>query len=160
MSGSSRKTLASMLIERLPRLPKLSPGSVGALLLVQLGLVRLLASATGERVYVFGRELHWECWFKQQFNFPCPTCGMTRAVLLTLHSHIGAAWQLNPAAPLLVAGLTMLGLALIFLTIYQRRHTSLAGGALHRRIRIATKIYAHLVVAVIFAHWIIEIAVR
>jgi len=149
-----------MLVQRLMSRTQLAPGLVGAWLLVQLGLVRSLASATSERVYVFGRELHWECWFRQQFDFPCPTCGLMRGVLFTLHGHIGAAWRLNPVGPLLVSGLILLGLALIFLTFSQQRHANIASGALHRRIRIATKVYAHLLIAVLFAHWIIEIASR
>lgn len=149
-----------MLKQDLPGRMKLSPGFVGALLLVQLGLVRALTSATSERVYVAGREFHWECWLKQKFKFPCPTCGLTRGVLLSLHGQFGAAWQLNPAGLLLVLGLLLLGLALIFLTFYQQRRASLDSGALHRRIRIATKVYAHLLIAVLFAHWINEIAAR
>jgi len=149
-----------MLIQNLMNRTQLAPGLVGALLLVQLVLVRSLASATSERVYVFGRELHWECWFRQQFNFPCPTCGLTRGVLLTLHGHVGAAWQLNPAGPLLVSGLLLLGLALIFLMLYRQKQMPASSGAWHRRIRIATKIYAHLLIMVLFVHWIIEIALR
>jgi len=149
-----------MLIQNLMNRTQLAPGLVGALLLVQLVLIRSLASATSERVYVFGRELHWECWFRQQFNFPCPTCGLTRGVLLTLHGHVGAAWQLNPAGPLLVSGLLLLGLALIFLMLYRQKQMPASSGAWHRRIRIATKIYAHLLIVVLFVHWIIEIALR
>ena len=149
-----------MLMQNLMNRTQLAPGLVGALLLVQLVLIRSLASATSERVYVFGRELHWECWFRQQFNFPCPTCGLTRGVLLTLHGHVGAAWQLNPAGPLLVSGLLLLGLALIFLMLYRQKQMPASSGAWHRRIRIATKIYAHLLIMVLFVHWIIEIALR
>jgi len=149
-----------MLIQRLMNRTQLAPGFIGALLLAQLVLVRALASATSERVYVFGRELRWECWFRQQFNFPCPTCGLTRSVLLSLHGHLGAAWQLNPAGPLLVAGLILLGLAFVFLRLYRQRHEPRAAGALHRRIRSVTKIYAHLLVAVLFAHWFGELASR
>lgn len=149
-----------MLIQRLISRSEFAPGLVGALLLVQLGLVRALASATSERVYVAGRELRWECWFRQQFDFPCPTCGVTRSILLSLHGHPGAAWQLNPAGPLLVSGLILLALTFVFLMLYRQRHEPRAAGALHRRIRIATKIYAQLLVAVLFAHWLGEIASR
>jgi hypothetical protein len=137
---------------------RLAPGLAGALVLLSLGIVRALASVSEGRVLVAGRELHWECWFKRGFDFPCPTCGMTRSVLHTLRGQFGAAWQLNPAGLLLVSGLLLLGLALIFLEFYRRRRTHSAGGALHRRIRIATKVYAHLLIAVLFAHWIIEVA--
>lgn len=139
---------------------KLAPGLVGALVLLQLGIVRVFASVSDGRVLVAGRALNWECWFKQGFDFPCPTCGLTRSVVLTLHGQFGAAWQLNPAGLLLVSGLTLLGLALVFLDFHRRRHTLTASGAIHRRIRIATKVYAHMLVAVLFANWIREIATR
>lgn len=135
-------------------------GLVGALVLLQLVIVRALASVRDGRVFVAGRELHWGCWFARTFDFPCPTCGLTRSVLHTLHGEFGAAWQLNPAGLFLVCGLVLLGLALIFLSFHRRRHTPAASGAVHRRIRIYTKAYAHLLVAVLFAHWITEIAVR
>ena len=135
-------------------------GLVGALVLLQLAVVGALASVRDGRVFVAGRELHWECWFKRALDFPCPTCGLTRSVLYTLHGQFGAAWQLNPAGLFLACGLALLGLALIFLALHRRRHTPAASGAVHRRIRICTKAYAHLLVAVLFAHWIIEIAAR
>ena len=139
----------------------LAPGIVGASLLLQLGIVRAVASVGGDgRVIVAGRELHRECWFRQQFDFPCPTCGLTRSVLHTLHGGFGAAWQLNPAGLFLVSGLLLLALALVFLTLHRRRSTLRASGAVHRRIRLATKVYAHFLLAVLFAHWLLEIATR
>ena len=137
-----------------------APGLVGALLLVQLAFVRLVASATTERAYLFGRELHWECWFKERLGFPCPTCGMTRSFLLSLHGQFTEAAQLNPAGLLLVLGLVVFSLALIFLMFYRQRHTTLAAGALHRRIRLGASVYGSLLVFVLFAHWLAEIASR
>ncbi|MCA1555073.1 MAG: DUF2752 domain-containing protein [Acidobacteria bacterium] len=137
-----------------------APGLVGALLLVQLGVLRLLASATPERAYLFGRELHWECWFKQHFGFPCPTCGMTRSFLLSLHGQFKEAAGLNPAGLLLVLGLVLFSLALIFLMFYRQRNTSLAAGVVHRRIRLGASVYGSLLVVVLFAHWLGEITSR
>ena len=135
-----------------------APGLVGALLLAQLALVRALASATSERAYLFGRELHWDCWFKQRLGFPCPTCGMTRSVLLSLHGQLREAAGLNPAGPLLVIGLVLFSLALIFLMFYRQGHPSLAAGTVHRRIRLGASAYGSLLIVVLFAHWISEIA--
>lgn len=137
-----------------------APGLVGALLLLQLGIVRALASATPERAYLFGRALHWDCWFKQRLGFPCPTCGMTRSVLLSLQGQFTEAAQLNPAGLLLVVGLVGFSLALIFLMFYRQRHTSLDAGAVHRRIRLGASVYGSVLVAVLFAHWLTEIASR
>jgi hypothetical protein len=135
-----------------------APGLVGALVLLLLGIVRSLASVRDGRVFVAGRELLWECWFKREFDFPCPTCGLTRSVIHALHLRFGAAWQMNPAGLFLVSGLVLLALALVFLAFHRRRRTPATSGALHRRIRIFTKVYAHLLVALLFAHWITEIA--
>lgn len=148
------------LMSRLMSRTTLAPGLVGALVLLLLVIVRSLASVRDGRVLVAGRELLWECWFNRWFDFPCPTCGLTRSVLHTLHARFGAAWQLNPAGLFLVSGAVLLALALLFLAFHRRRHTPAASGAVHRRIRIATKVYAHLLVAVLFAHWIVEIATR
>ena len=137
-----------------------APGLVGALLLVQLAIVRLVASATPERTYLFGRELHWDCWFKQRLGFPCPTCGMTRSVLLSLQGQFTEAARLNPAGLLLVLGLVVFSLALIFLMFYRQRRTTLDAGALHRRIRLGASVYGSLIVFVLFAHWLAEIASR
>jgi hypothetical protein len=137
-----------------------APGLVGALLLVQLAILRSFASATPERVYLFGRELHWDCWFKARLGFACPTCGMTRSVLLSLQGRFTEAAGLNPAGLLLVAGLIVFSLALIFLMFYRERNTSLDAGALHRRIRLGASMYGSLLVVVLFAHWLTEIASR
>jgi hypothetical protein len=137
-----------------------APGLVGALLLLQLAILRAVASATPERAYLFGRELHWDCWFKQRLGFPCPTCGMTRSVLLSLHGQFTEAAHVNPAGLLLALGLVLLGLSLIFLMFYRERRTSLAAGAVHRRIRLGASVYGSLLVVVLFAHWLAEIASR
>jgi hypothetical protein len=137
-----------------------APGLVGALLLLQLVIVRLFASATTERAYLFGRALHWDCWFKQHFGFPCPTCGMTRSVLLSLQGQFREAAGLNPAGLLLVLGLVAFSFALIFLMLYRQRRAPHAAGAFHRRIRLGASAYGSLVVVVLFAHWLGEIASR
>lgn len=137
-----------------------APGLTGALLLLQLFIVRAFASATTERASLFGRELHWDCWFKQRLGFPCPTCGMTRSFLLSLQGQFTEAAALNPAGPLLVLGLVLFSLALLFLMFYRRRRTSLAAGAVHRRIRLGASVYGSFLVVVLFAHWLTEIAAR
>lgn len=138
-----------------------APGLVGAFVLLQLCVVRALASVGDGRVFVAGRELLWGCWFERSFDFPCPAGGLTRSVVHTLHGQFGEAWRLNPAGLFLVAGLLLLGFALIFLASHRRcRTTPAASGAVQRRIRIYTKAYAHLLVVVLFAHWIDEIAAR
>jgi hypothetical protein len=38
------------------------------------------------------------CGFKQRYNLPCPTCGMTTAVIAFSHGHIKDAFYAQPAA--------------------------------------------------------------
>jgi hypothetical protein len=137
-----------------------TPGFVGALLLAQLWLLRALASADAEHVFVAGRELRWGCLFRRAFGLPCPACGMTRGVLLTLHGHIIDALRVNPAAPVLTLGVALFAVALIFVAVYQSAHDPLSSGRLHARLRLASRAYAGLLFAVMLAHWVVEIARR
>jgi len=40
----------------------------------------------------------YPCGFKQRYNLPCPTCGMTTAVIAFSHGHINDAFYAQPAA--------------------------------------------------------------
>ncbi|MGH9944238.1 MAG: DUF2752 domain-containing protein [Pyrinomonadaceae bacterium] len=135
-----------------------APGVVGLSLLLPLLLVRAAASASAERVFVFGRELHWECLFKKMFGVPCPTCGMTRSVLLALDGQLVPAFALNPAGPLLVAGVLLFCAAMFFLTFYHStRPAPRALGRIHGLVRLGSAAYGGLLVAVLAAHWLSEI---
>ncbi|MCA1629525.1 MAG: DUF2752 domain-containing protein [Acidobacteria bacterium] len=137
-----------------------TPGGVGALLVAQLLLLRALASADTERVFVMGRELRWGCLFRRAFGLPCPACGMTRGVLLTLHGHFGDALRLNPAAVVLTLGVVLFAAALVFVAVHQRAHDPRSSGRLHARLRLAARAYAGLLFAVMLAHWVIEVMTR
>jgi hypothetical protein len=137
-----------------------TPGIVGALLLAQLLLVRSLATADAARVFVVGRELRWGCLFQRALGVPCPACGMTRGVLLTLNGHVIDALSVNPAAPVLTLGVILFAVAMIFVAVYQRAHDPLVSGRLHARLRLASRAYAGLLFAVMLAHWVVEIARR
>ena len=134
--------------------PGAAAGTVGALLALQVALAGALGSATTESVSFAGRELHWGCSFREWFGIPCPNCGMTRSVLLSLHGQITEAASLNPAGPLLVLGLLLFSASMFFLMAYERRH---AGAAL---VRVRTAItrgslaYAAMMLAVWMGHWV------
>ena len=91
-----------------------APALIGVFLFLQLAAIRFLAWADSSHVWVLGRELHWGCWFKEHFGIPCPTCGMTRSVILTLHGHLGQAIVLNAGGPGLVASLALFGVLMFF----------------------------------------------
>jgi hypothetical protein len=134
-----------------------TPGFSGALILASLASLRLTTTATTERVFVFGRELTWSCLFQRAFGVPCPLCGMTRGVLLTLQGQVLDALRVNPAAAALTLGVVLFAIALIFIALYQRAHAPLAVGRLHARVRLAARAYAGLLLLILFAHWLAEV---
>ena len=103
------RTLASK-----PGFPALA---MGALLLLHLVLVPLLLVADADFVYFHGKALPEMCPLRTVFGVPCPTCGMTRGVVLALHGHLAESASVNASAPVLVAAVLFLGILL-----------SLAGG--------------------------------
>jgi hypothetical protein len=89
--------------------------ALGVAILAQLGVLCLALRADTEHAYLFGYRLPTLCALRATLGLPCPTCGLTRALGLTLHGELGAAWQLFPAAPLLVLSLAAFGVALLVL---------------------------------------------
>ena len=146
---------ASARAARLINRPGIVPGLVGAMLLAQLFVLRAVASADLNSVTFAGHVLDSVCWFRQRFGVPCPLCGMTRSVLLTLHGQFTSAWQLNPGGLLLVLGLVALGCALICVLLCEQ--TRLGHGAalsLQRRLRFGATAYAGLFFVVLMTHWL------
>jgi Protein of unknown function (DUF2752) len=150
LSGNA-SARASKLINR----PGSVPGLVGAALLASLAGLRLIASADLNSVTFAGHMLNGGCWFRQSFGVPCPFCGMTRSVLLTLHGQLASAWQLNPAGLLLTFGLSALGCALVVVLLCeQTRLGHDAALRLQQRLRFSATAYAALFVAVLTTHWL------
>lgn len=134
-----------------------SPGLAGALILLALFAARAFASATAERVHVLGYEARWPCLFRRLFALPCPGCGLTRGSLLTLHGHVGEAFALNPAAPLVVFGLALLAAALVALALLRRARAPLAAARLGQRMSTALRLYGALLGAVLLVNWVAEL---
>jgi hypothetical protein len=129
-------------------------GLGGAALVASLAVVRSLASATENTVFWMGSELHWECSFRQQFGIPCPACGMTRSVLLTLHGFWRSALEVNPGGPLLVLGVLLLGATLFAASFRSLTRARPWPDAVFRRMTVAASIYGGLVSAVLLGHWV------
>jgi hypothetical protein len=92
-----------------------------------LGLAWLVGDATPDRVTILGAHLDMPCGMQLAFGVPCPGCGMTRSVLMTLHGHIADAVAVNPVGPVFVAGILLLATA--FATGRAWRATAYYGGA-------------------------------
>lgn len=137
--------------------PGFTAGVVGTALLLPLALIRAVAWADTSRVFVFGHETHWGCWFREHYGVPCPSCGMTRSVVMTLHGSLGQAFQMNAAGPLMIFGLLLFAGTMYFLMFRQQSHTGQAIQTLERRIRLATSAYGGIVIATLAAHWILKL---
>lgn len=133
------------------------PAVVGGLLLSQLALLRLVAWADLNGVTFFGREANWACSFRQHYGLPCPTCGMTRSVVLTVQGQLESAWLLNPAGAILVLGILLFGATMIYAGLSARSRGRLDARRLQRRIGIGASAYGGLFVAAMLFHWVVQI---
>ena len=70
----------------------------GGILLLIKDIRRLLPALAGVVVYWIVTHLLFDRFCPTQilFNFPCPGCGMTRALMLVLSGQFGEAWRLQP----------------------------------------------------------------
>jgi hypothetical protein len=84
----------------------------GVVILLDAAAARLALTADDASVYVFGHPIGWECSWRR-IGLACPTCGMTRSVVLALHGQWARAWQMAPGGPLLAAGGLMLAVLLV-----------------------------------------------
>jgi uncharacterized membrane protein YgdD (TMEM256/DUF423 family) len=134
--------------------PGAAAGTVGALMALQVVVVGLLGSATTESVSFAGRELRWGCSFREWFGVPCPNCGMTRSVLLSLQGQFGEAVSLNPAGPLLVLGILLFSAAMFFLMACERRRTGAALARARSSITRGSLAYAAVLLVVWVGHWV------
>ena len=149
--------LASRLRRRL-NLRGIVPGVCGAALVASLAVLRAVATADLNSVSVAGHVLAWGCWFRHSFGVPCPFCGLTRSLLLTLQGQPGDALRLNPAGPLLALGLLALGCALLVLMLYAQAPTAhSAAERLRGRIQLGATAYSALLIAVLLTHWLLAL---
>lgn len=88
---------------------------VGALIAADLLIGRSLVSGDENGVALAGRHLDWVCAFRRQTGLPCPTCGLTRSVVLALHGEWPRAWHMSPGGAAFVAGLIAAAVALLCL---------------------------------------------
>lgn len=100
---------------RLGSRPGAAAFALAALILVQLAAARVLLSARADQVSFAGNPIGGVCFLRQYAGVPCPTCGMTRSVVLALDGDLATALKINPAGPvwLLAALVLSAGLLLV-----------------------------------------------
>jgi Protein of unknown function (DUF2752) len=92
---------------------------IGCVTLADLAAGRALLYADEARVYFLGKALDWQCGFRAATGLPCPTCGLTRSVVMSLHGEWARAWKMAPAGPVGVAGLAAFAAAMLALAFLQ-----------------------------------------
>jgi hypothetical protein len=129
--------------------PGTAPTAVGLFILLQMAATRLVLNADELRVYVLGHPINWACALKARFGLPCPTCGLTRSVVLSLHGEIARAWNVAPGGPVAVVGCLAFAIALLLLNGVTPRYRERMKAA----IRSGALAYAALAATVWIAGW-------
>jgi hypothetical protein len=122
-------------------------------MLAQAAAASLILRADDAYVYVLGRPIRWACALKSRTGLPCPTCGMSRSLALSLHGEWARAWRLMPAGPVALAGLLALGVVLLALAVVERRGGPQAQARAQACIRRGALIYAAAATVVWMAGW-------
>lgn len=92
------------------RRPRFPAFVIGCLTTADLIAGRLLLRADEARVYFAGHALAYRCAFYEATGISCPTCGMTRSVVMSLHGEWARAWHMSPGGPVLVVALAITAL--------------------------------------------------
>ena len=136
----------------------LAPAAAGAAILSQLAVLRLALDADATSVRFLGRALDWRCAMRSELGLPCPACGMTRSVVLSLHGRLAEAWDIAPGGPPVVLGLAIVALALLWLGWTQRRWQPPTGVRVARWIRRGVLAYMGAATVVWLAGWAAALA--
>ena len=123
----------------------------GLVFLGLAGLFGLLVLAAQSKIDVgwwFG-----PCGFKQRYNLPCPTCGMTASVLAFGRGEILEAFYNQPAAALFCCALAIVAFLAFFIAIFGVYSAFL--NRFFAKVGIKNIIYA--VLAVIAAGWAVTL---
>jgi hypothetical protein len=127
---------------------------VGAVLLLELVITSVAFSADNDFVYFFGRRINIVCAARQRLGVPCPTCGLTRGFVLTVHGRIREAWRLSPTGPLAVGGILGMGIALLAFTSFERRRTPAQLAGMKRWLQTGALAYGGLATLIWISSWV------
>ena len=133
--------------------PGVAPAATAAAILAQCALGRLLLDADQARVYVLGRPITWECALRRQYGLPCPTCGITRSLVFTLHGDVGAAWRMAPVGPVEIFGLLAFCAALLVLAAIEWKRAGRRAREVKTWIRRGTLAWAGASMVVWIGGW-------
>lgn len=106
-------------MERVLSRTGISAAAAGLVILFDAAVARVIFQADETRVYLLGHPLNWECSFHAHTGLPCPTCGLTRSVILTLHGHLERAWHVAPGGPALALALLLAAAGMLIVATLQ-----------------------------------------
>jgi hypothetical protein len=131
---------------------------VGCVTLADALAARWLLRADEEHVFVLGKPIAWVCALRSRYGLPCPTCGLTRSVVMSLHGEFGRAWRMAPVGPVAVVGLVALSVAMLVLAWLQWRPQKALNWESGARvwIRKGAAIYAVGAIAVWLGGWAVS----
>jgi hypothetical protein len=133
--------------------PGIAAAAAGLAILCNAAVARLILRADDTFVYVLGHRVNWVCSLRSRFGLPCPTCGMTRSVVLSLHGHPVRAWHLAAGGPVAVYGLIAFSAILLLLAWFQWNQQSKSEAAARLWIRRSALVYAGIAVVIWLGGW-------
>lgn len=145
--NESQQSGAGKLIRRATRRQRVAAGSV---FLAVAGVFGLMW-AVGEYGIRIGPVV---CGFKQRYNLPCPTCGMTTAGAAFVHGRVFEAFYIQPAAGLFFSVLAVTGFFALLTAVfgvYFGVFGKVPG-------RIKARYWVLVVLVVIFLGWAVTLA--
>ena len=128
--------------------------ALGAAFLAPLVILYFSTTATIRNAWFFGHEFHIGCWVKNHLGFPCPVCGMTRSVILTIHGDLGTALLANVGGPLLVSATVLFGLAMLFVAAFETGKSD----KLVKWVFYSTGLYLGIALVISLTFWIFRLA--
>jgi hypothetical protein len=99
-------------MKRFASKPGFAALAAGIVILLHLLAIPMVLRADREFVYFGSTALPEMCSLRKVYGVPCPTCGMTRGLVLSLHGQVQDAIETNAAAPALAALSLVLGMFL------------------------------------------------
>lgn len=143
-----------------PDRPGTPSAVVAMLMLAQIAAAGILLRASTDRVWFLGHPVGGVCLFRSLTGLPCPTCGMTRSIVLALNGQLGAALRLNLAGPVWVLALATLAAALLWLAWRERGSGSEQTAVARRRVRLLAIAQGAVFGLALATNWIWALAGR
>jgi hypothetical protein len=86
-------------------------------------LVALNSSTIPDGTIIFGIVLCTPCAYRMFFHVPCPSCGLTRAIIESLHLNFVASWGYHWAGLWIIIGVVVFAVWRMrrFLLLFQHR---------------------------------------